>query len=306
MKYLKAGILAFILALPLKSSNAQVQATTNYLNFFGLKNDFSFESQKQYEKILIDHEMVAIRKLNPDQFSIAAEYIRIKNDTFLYQEYSNPDHLLSASGKVVPSICCSSIDTVLTFDPETYEESTVINKYWDWSREGAWKFESVGSFEYGNYKNNQKVGEWYVWDKINYYATYVNFDSSGNKISEAPQNLLYTGDKGTISNAMIGIWKIEQKAGASLRLERAEKLQTREDLGTFGNFIFDSTTLLYVMNLFCATCSGHELEQLRKKNNRPWKIDDENVLYIDVYRYDNRKYKIIYLSRDEACLIWVK
>jgi hypothetical protein len=195
MLYIKYGTLILAFLLSTKALNAQATKILNHKNFFYLKTDFDFQDQQQYEKISIDSQIIVFRRFHANQFTIAEEYLHFKNDTFLYREYSNLDHQLTASGKVAPSICCSNIDTIYTFDTETYEEKMIVNKYWNWSKEGMWKIENADFYEYGNYKNNLKIGEWYVWDKRIKSAKYVYFDNFGIQLFEEPKDLTQTNNK---------------------------------------------------------------------------------------------------------------
>lgn len=301
MIYTKYGIsiLAFILFS--KALNAQTSETSNCKNFFDLKTDYDFQSQKQYEKITIDSQIIAVRRFHADQFTIAEEYLHFKNDTFLYREYSSIDHQLTSSGKVVASICCSSVDTSYTFDPQTYEEKKLITKYWNWSKEGRWEIENTNVYEYGNYKNNLKVGEWYVWDKNIKSAKYVYFDNFGIQRLEEPQNLIQTNNKERVIKEIVGIWRIEESTNKNLRL-RKEKEQNM--VRTYGSLVFDSTLVEIILRLQCGT--GFDFKDFKKRNKGHWIIDDENVISMQVYGFEDKKYKITYLSRYEMRLMVLK
>lgn len=301
MIYIQHGVLILGFMLSGEKLSAQTPEILNHKNFFDLKIDYDFQSQKQYEKISIDSQIIAFRRFHTNQFTIAEEYLHFKNDTFLFHEYSSLDHLLTSSGKVVPSICCSIIDTTYTFDPETYEEKTIINKYWNWSKEGMWKIENADLYEYGNYKKNLKVGEWYVWDKHIKYAKYVYFDNFGTQLFEEPQNLIQTNNKERLIKEILGSWRIEEVANEQIQLIKEKEQQ---NIGYHGNLVFDSNLVQFIIRLRCAT--GFDFEGFKKRNKSNWTIDDENVISMQVYGFEDKKYKITYLSRYKMCLKLIK
>jgi hypothetical protein len=290
-----------LLLLIVKILNAQEIETLDNINFFNLKTDYDFEPQKQYEKIAVDGRIIAFRRFQDDQFAIAEEYIHLNKDTYLFREYAGLEHRLVSSGKVVPSICCGKTDTTYIFDSETYEEKIIINRYWDWSREGVWKIESPEAYEYGNYKNNLKVGEWHVWDKNTNSAKYVYFDDFGAQLFEEPQDLTKTNNKERIKQGMIGIWRIVDYIGDRLRLIKEKE---ERKVGTYGSLVFSHIDVKFIKRVGCGT--GFNFEDFKKRCINDWALDDGNILSMQVYGFEDKKYKITYLSRYEMCLMLVR
>ncbi len=133
--------------------------------FFGVKEDEDLSDQKIYEKVAVGDQIIAFRKLNPPSFTIAEEYIQYQKDTFLYRAYADTAHHVLAEGLVIFTHEDVLNDTVVIFDPETYEEVFTVTRYRHPWRSGFWRIETSDVFESGHYKNNVKTGEWFVREK---------------------------------------------------------------------------------------------------------------------------------------------
>jgi|GEM_PF-6362990 len=158
MQLHKRYILLFLFILFENDLNGQTQKTMDYPNFFGLKRQFDADTLPDFEQIIIADKTIAFRHFFPHQKIVESEYLYLANDTFLFLKYLLPNHAIAAQGKVVASICCAFEDSVYTFNPETYEEQRTLERYLDWSKEGAWRYDNAQFYEYGNYKNNVKIG----------------------------------------------------------------------------------------------------------------------------------------------------
>jgi hypothetical protein len=246
-------------------------------NFFNLPEDYDFKSQKQYEKISVGNQIIAFRKFHDNQFTIAQEYIRYKNDTFLFNEYTQLDHQIT-SGLVVPI-------------------SSYGHLKWDWSKEGAWEVRTADTYEHGNYKNNLKVGEWYIWNKKTESAKYIFFDNAGNQLGEEPCNLIETNNKERIINELLGSWMESLTSDNKGLLFYRGLVRVHRSEG----FFFDKNNVVkYILNRRSGT--GFDFDDFKKRSTGNWTIDDDNVLLINVYKIKNKKYKIIYLSRYKMIL----
>lgn len=196
----------FLLTISLNGQNTRFLERNS---FFGLKDDEHLSNQKTYEKIAVDTQIIAFRRFHPHTFAIAEEYIRYQKDTFLYRAYADTAHHVIAEGLVIYSNDYTITDTVVSFDPETYEEVFTITRYRNPLRSGFWRLETPDVYESGHYQNNVKTGEWFVREKQGFLGKYVYFGDDGRVISEEPENVVATNDIEKIKQALKGIWKLE-------------------------------------------------------------------------------------------------
>ena len=276
--------------------------TTRFLErnaFFGLKDDELLSDQKTYEKITVDSHIITFRRFHPHTFAIAEEYIRYQKDTFLYRAYADTAHHVIAEGLVIYSNDYTITDTVVSFDPETYEEVFTITRYRNPLRSGFWRLETPDVYESGHYQNNVKTGEWFVREKQGFLGKYVYFGDDGRVVSEEPENVVATNDVEKIKQAMEGIWGMEYRStDQNIYLRKYEQL--KEVRAHDEGFIFSSDTVQLVLYLRCAT--GFDFEGYRKNQKGPWRLEDNNIVSMQIFRYAGKKYQIQYLSRYQMTL----
>jgi hypothetical protein len=283
------------------SLHGQISKAMDYPNFFGLKRQFDPDTLLDFEQIKLADRTIAFRHFFPNQKIVESEYLNVAEDTFLLIKYLLPHHAISAQGKVIPSICCAFKDSVYTFNPETYEEQLTLERYLDWSKEGAWKYDNTQFHEYGYYKNNVKIGEWYHWDKNTQRGSYHTFDTLGNLLNETPQNKLDTYNKDTISNGILGSWEIFSMNGSEIALRKSNPQMER---GYYGTLFFTKDQVRIKPNIQCGT--GLDVKSIKKRFNNIWSLDDSMTLYLNVYGFENQKYKITYLDRQELRLLRIE
>ena len=93
------------------------------------------------------------------------EFYRI-SDTLLYSRELDHINAVDEGHYKLKVEKNHSIDTVITFDPETYEESISIYSYHDIQKTGDWvEYDSLGLEYRGVYYNNEKDGAWAISEK---------------------------------------------------------------------------------------------------------------------------------------------
>jgi len=149
--------------------------------------------------------------------------------------------------------------------------------------------------------NQLQIGEWFHWDYATHRGFYQKFDTLGNLLKETPQNLVETQQKDSVLNGILGSWEISRMRGNAIELCKSNPQVER---GYYGTIFFTKDQVRIKPNIQCGT--GLDLKSIKKRLNNIWSIDDSLTLYMNVYGFENQKYKIIYLDRNEMRLLSVE
>jgi len=177
----------------MKKKNALKNTLLTILYFFSLSNLNGQEIRKIFEPIFPNYNPV--EKLDTTQKIIdvirfngqlvhmklefeedTTEYFKVTDSLFFFRQISNKNPHNEGYYKFSNQINWN--DTILIFDPETYEEKMIINSYFETQQYGEWKETSNDSvFWTGRYNEGLKVGRWFKSiDKIN-FPKYGEFEN---------------------------------------------------------------------------------------------------------------------------------
>jgi hypothetical protein len=161
---------------------------------------------------------------------------------------------------------------------------------------------TAGSLLFGDFTtiNLQSPKSIFTSKKIPIYFGNI-FDDFGAQLFEEPQDLTQTNNKERIKQGMIGIWRIVDHAGDRLRLIKEKE---ERKVGTYGSLVFRHIDVKFIKRAGCGT--GFNFEDFKKRCINDWALDDGNILSMQVYGFEDKKYKITYLSRYEMCLMLVR
>ena len=159
------------------------QTITPQLHFHGnqtlpqLRNAGVVSKEISYERQLL-HLAITVS-------DTTHEYYFANDTTWLYRAYIN-NHL-RLSGNLYPVVKESAPhDTIITFDPETYEEQVSVLIKYTFERTGEWQETAAnGTTIFGNYESGKKNGLWGTHadkERTSYYRNdtligYRNIDS---------------------------------------------------------------------------------------------------------------------------------
>lgn len=257
-------------------------------NFFGLRESAILDTLKNFERIYLEDKIMVFRHFFPNTKVVFEEYFYVEKDTFFYVKYYDVEHKIVEKGKLFPKKCCAFIDTLDTFNPETYEEQRIIEKYLLWSKEGYWLENKT---DYGNYSENHRIGEWFVFDEKTKNANYFHYDNKGNFQNIEPYNIIEAKSKEKTLERLQGRWEVRHPTHPTTKIS-LWKTDDNKDEYAYLTFNKDSVTIKF--RLKCGTGL-----KITKPIKNIFIINDNNEISLDIMWFENRKYKITYLSRYE-------
>lgn len=152
---------------------------------------------------------------------------RLNDSLFYYREYhaGRPDILrrqgvIGAGGPI-------RTDTVLTFDPETYEEVTQY-VYWQGftPRQTWWEYEGPYAWS-GTYTNGKRTGRWVVWQAFadeGLAQLRSQYYENDLMVRDSDFNLLHLNDSMAVRKALTGYWITKDARVAPGRVFNLQKI----------------------------------------------------------------------------------
>lgn len=284
----------FICLLVSTLSSAQ-QATVKFEPFFydGKTFDWLRDSGKVLDQLKYDSRYVMLKIATLDGFS---EFFQI-NDSIFYNRLYVQDSIV-ARGELLVVRNSTIPDTVVTFDPETYEENVSIIYACDLIKTNEWsETDSLGNVWFGNYKHGLKEDFWHSYNK-NHNGISHRYEN-GKMIGISPTNQALTEQFFTQLFDRKYYWCSLSKyylQGFPEDINEVWQLTTKEspncqDLGIFqfsqnGTFHFKSN------NSIAGRQTGIGL----------WKIKDDNKIQLQFKQSNPEVLEIEYIGLDEMRL----
>jgi hypothetical protein len=207
------------------------------------------------------------------------EIIQTTDSTFFYFQYDSTFVNTINNGQLIASKNIFKIDTLITFPEPTFEEQIKFDTIYFLIKHGFWEERESNLLLRGNYKNNQRTGEWFLFNFNDDGDFRKRIYDNGKMISERQLNIMRTLPKDSITQRLIGVW--------------------------YGNTILEISKTNTHLNKF-----EFQKEMLIQNDIQPnpsnkkwivWQIDDNLDLIIMGY-HRLEKYRIVYFFEDD----WVK
>jgi hypothetical protein len=224
---------------------------------------------------------------------VAKEYLTVAKDSFLFVQYDKNTHDVLQSGHLVPMSCCSRNDTIVTYDPDTYEEKIKIMPYLKLGKEGMWFEVNDSITERGVYKNNKRIGEWWVWrNKAPFgFRQYIYYNINGEILYTEPGNIAETKDSTQIAHRLLGnCWAIRRWD----TLMECTSYEVSPYGYSYGTLEFSESALIYKPRPGCG--EGRPPNPIGT-----WSVKGD-ILSITGTALTCKKYKIVYLGKNELHL----
>ena len=200
----------FLCAILCLSSSIFAQHSEKYLYDF-CNCDYSFsqkdglyflpvnpDKDSNTEVLFANGQVQLFRSLSD---TIQIEYIRVGVDTFFYSKKNIRKAQYQEKGFVYFERDQIRTDTIKTYDPETYQESLVLQHYLKPIRVGEWSCSEGFTSFHGSYDNGAKIGTWTIYndpDRSHKLQAYEN----GQLIDEKELNLIRGGDLAQIKSVL--------------------------------------------------------------------------------------------------------
>jgi hypothetical protein len=242
------------------------QTVREYVDFFSWNEDIEETNHVRY---IYGGDLVIIRHFTKGN---NWEIIQTTDSTFSYFQYDSTLINSWINGSLITNKDFFTIDTFITFHLETFDSIPVYRKRLQLIKHGYWKEKKDSLFYVGNYENNVRVGEWYIYNfnDDGDYRKWIYED--GKIISKHQRNIMKTLPKDSIKQRLIGEWY-----GFTLTdISKIKSINLNK---------FDFREVMLVRN-----------DEEPTSENRKWKvwwIDDELNLRTMAY-HQLRKYRIIY------------
>jgi hypothetical protein len=140
-------------------------------------NDKSFYTLQREEKILdfleYEHRRILVKVKTENGIM---EFLNV-NDSVYYNRHFVQDSIIAQGAFLIHKNKPIFTDTLITFDPETYEEDMQVIHVCKLIKTGNWsEIDSVGNEWYGAYNNGIREGFWNSFTKW-HYGVYFNYEN---------------------------------------------------------------------------------------------------------------------------------
>jgi hypothetical protein len=220
---------------------------------------------------------------------VAQEYLKISKDSFLFVRYDEKTHKVLQKGKMTLMPCCSRVDTVITYDPAEYTERIKLVKYQKLGKQDNWLEVNDSTVERGIYKDDKRVGEWFLWQREPWrFNKYAYYDINGNILYTEPANIMATQDSSQIARRLLGCWRIQSNLGNTIELQNYD---FRENYRSYGYLELSSNALKYISYPRCGTIIAPA------NPIGSWSLKGD-ILTINGTSLSCKTYKIVFLTKE--------
>lgn len=150
-----------------------------------------------------------IRRYHGERRAVREEFVRLDNRNWLYNTYDSAGAWRRRTGRMTIDTLHPQIDSILTFDPETYDEATRVDTTWRLLAEGIWEeTDTAGFFWSGPYAAGKRQGRWNRWRSLTrdiQDRRSVDYEN-GVALLETQHNLALAGDTAAVRAALQGSW----------------------------------------------------------------------------------------------------
>ncbi len=261
-----------------------------------------------YKQIMVnrnyeDRTLVLIEKF-PNSEKVHREFVRFDDKHFVYTEYYEKpvgDRYNTNYGKwregLVYSSSIHSNDTLITFDPETFEENMYLYNYL--IPVGHWQhFHSNGKLKFkGEYSRDGKEKEWTFYDQFGQLEKVETYEKNQRLMLKA-SNAIVKEDKQSTKEMLIGKWRFTDN----------EQYDTKVLNPKFRNRIFMSTPNGEQKNstVFDLKSNGKIIRtdyyETKRESKGKWKLKDYKTLEISIGK-EKRIYEIESLKLGKCRLL---
>lgn len=151
----------------------------------------------------LDNRLISVRKYYPNNL-VAEEYLRVNDTTWLYQQYDSlePSRLL-CRGLYVADPEYQAMDTILTFDPETYEESIQLRYSRYAFKTGPWTEQDRNGYVWtGIYEDDLREGLWQKRDAYDFTELRGYWYEGGELVRDSVLNWALSDDTTKINGLL--------------------------------------------------------------------------------------------------------
>lgn len=309
----------FCLCLLVSSATAQEVVTRDTIPF-----DFWGSTFWQYNNAVdqirdpMSNKLVAVRKFYPSN-QIAEEYLRINDTTWLFQQYDSIESTrFLQRGLFVADPEYQVVDTILSFDPVTYEEDIRL-RYSRYSfKTGPWLEQDRNGYIWtGMYEDDLREGLWQKRDGYDftelrgyvYYGGEIVRDSTLNwALSDDKEKIVgllcegvVPGQRGGIvaENTPGGLWRLCAVSPDALgknkiwQFTHLDYLPGQCSNDSWGSYLFlEDRSLLFAVS----TPAGPARDEGR------WELLDGNKLLLSLKKQGDRRFQMKYLAGGELTL----
>lgn len=268
-----------------------------------------------------DQSLLAVRRYYPNG-SVAEEYLRISDTLWLYQQFDSLEHShMLARGLFEADPEFQPLDTVATFDPETYEERIQL-RYSRYSfKTGAWLEQDRNGYIWtGTYEDGLREGLWEKRDAYDftelrgyrYFDGEITGDTTLNwALSTDTARIIgllcegvVPGRRGGIvqENTPGGYWRLclvgpdLQGKNTIWRLSHMDYLAGQCNADTWGSYLFlEDRTLLYLLQ--------SEYDNYTFRDEGRWELLDGNKLLFSLQKKGDKRFLMKYLAGGDLILV---
>lgn len=265
-----------------------------------------------------DQSLVAVRRYYPNG-AVAEEYLRLADTLWLYQQFDSLEHTrFLARGLFESDPEYQAVDTLVSFNPEDYEE-TVRLRYARYAfKTGPWLEQDRNGYIWtGAYEDGLREGLWQKRDAFdftelrgyNYFGGEITADSTLNwalstdtaRITGLLSEGVVPGSRGGIvqENTPGGLWRLcsvePDRSGRSRRYQfRHLDYLTEQCHGqTWGSYLLKEDRSL----LFYLPSDGYSL-----RDEGRWELLDGNKLLLVLQKKGTLRFQMKYLADGELIL----
>lgn len=151
----------------------------------------------------LENQLIAVRKYYPNSL-VSEEYLRVNDTAWLYQQYDSlePARLL-CRGVYVSDPEYEVMDTIITFDPETYEESIQLRYSRYAFKSGPWTEQDRNGYVWtGTYEDDLREGLWQKRDAYDFTELRGYLYEGGELLRDSVLNWALSADTATVAGLL--------------------------------------------------------------------------------------------------------
>ena len=265
-----------------------------------------------------DNSLIAVRKYYTNS-RISEEYLRLNDTTWLFQHYDSlePTRFVER-GLYISDPEFGPVDTILNFDPTTYEEDIHVRLSRYGFKSGPWlERDENGYIWTGNYEDDLREGLWQKRDAYDYTELRGFLYEGGDLVRDSILNWALSTDTskivGLLSEGVVpgqrggivsentpgGFWRLCSVGPDAFGKNQIWKFTHLDYLpgqctnDSWGSYLFlENRSLLYVVN----TPNGPARDEGR------WELLDGNKLLLSLKKQGDKRLQMKFLCDGELIL----
>ena len=287
-------------------------------DFWGSTN-WSFDQTIEQIRDPMDNALIAVRKYYTNS-QVAEEYLRVSDTAWLYQQYDSldPTRMLTR-GLYTADPEYEVLDTLIRFDPETYEEDIHL-RYSRYSfKTGPWlEWDRNGYIWTGAYEDGNREGLWQKRDAYDFTELRGVVYDGGEVVGDSILNWALATDQSIIAGLLCegvvpghrggivsentpgGLWRLcsinPDPFGKSQvwRFTHMDFLPGQCTNESWGSYLFEENkTLLFAIQ----TENGSIRDEGR------WELLDGNKILLSLQKRGDHRFQMKYLADGDLILM---